>query len=297
MCNENSCCKASSLTSLKSILLIFTAINLLLCIIAVFIRAGTTKRYKDALILLDERNNNTSINSTFNKCSFGGLFNDELYCEVDGKRLYKPSDSVSFQSLFKNFPKVELIMDISRIIITIIFFLYIFFVLNKYRKYLNQNNTNNNSNSPQNQEKENFIFLLRISFIFLIILVCISSIFILIRAFTIGTNNDIGLYEEEYQNQFEKYTAINYIIDIVNIVLSSVGIGFILRMKKFLKEGPPQNNNRPIIIQPIQRPPIQRSPYPIQNINPPSTNYQINIHNVRVENIVSYNNGIHPIDE
>ena len=288
MCNENSCCRASSLTSLKSILIIFTAVNLLLCVIAVFIRAGTTKRYTDALILLDERNNDTSTNNTFNKCRFGGLFKDEMYCEVDGKFLFKPSDSVSYQGLFKNFPKVELIMDIGRIIITAIFSLYIYFVLNKYRIYLNQNNTNNNNNSFKKKEKEKFLFLLSNSLIFLVVLVCVSSIFILIRAFTISTNNDIGLYEEGNQNQFEEYTAINYIFDIVNIVLNSIGIGFILRMKIFLRGRTPQNNKPKVIIE--KPPPIQRNPYPLQTENPPSSNIQVNINNVIVDNNYVVNN-------
>ena len=127
MCKENCCCRASSLTSLKRILLVFIAVNLLLSVIAIFTRAGTTKRYTDAIKLLDERNNNTSTNTTFKKCKLGGLFKDEKYCEIDGKYLYKPSDSVSFQGLFKKFPIVELIMDIGRIVITAIFLIYIFY--------------------------------------------------------------------------------------------------------------------------------------------------------------------------
>ena len=119
----------------------------------------------------------------------------------------------------------------------------------------------------------------------------------MLRSFTIGTNNDIGLYEEGNQNSFESKIAINYIIDITEIVLYSIEICFGLRFKKLLSPRDNRNNN--------QLPPFPRNnyyqpnnphPYSIYR-NPPNqpnvfASYeQINI-NVG-HNII---NNVHPTD-
>ena len=59
-----------------------------------------------------------------------------------------------------------------------------------------------------------------------------SGLCILIRAFTIEANTNIGLYDDGSQNQFESHIAMNYIIDIANIVLCGIAICFVLRIKK-----------------------------------------------------------------
>ena len=76
--------------------------------------------------------------------------------------------------------------------------------------------------------------------------------YILIRAFTIGANNNIGLFVEGNQNQFEEHTAVNYIMEIIQIVLHSISIGFIFRIKIFV-------NARPL---PPPRPVVVKNPEP-----------------------------------
>ena len=87
MCNSNCCCKNSTLKELAHYLITFTAINMILCIIAIFIWAAKTERYKQALIYLDERNsiNSTFKNTTYKNCRYGGHFKDDIYCEIEGK--------------------------------------------------------------------------------------------------------------------------------------------------------------------------------------------------------------------
>ena len=128
-------------------------------------------------------------------------------------------------------------------------------------------------------------------------MIFICGLWILLRAFTIGTNNDIGLYEEGNQNSFEDKTAINYIFDITEIVLYSIEICFGLRFKKLLSPRDNRNNNRlPTLPKNNNYQTNNPYPYPIYR-NPPNqpnviASYeQINI-NIRHNNI----NTIHPID-
>ena len=59
MCNANCCCKDLNKDSLKKFSLAFILINVIISLIAVFIRAAKTKRYEYALELLEQRNNGT----------------------------------------------------------------------------------------------------------------------------------------------------------------------------------------------------------------------------------------------
>ena len=85
------------------------------------------------------------------------------------------------------------------------------------------------------------------------ILITVSGLCILIRAFAVGANDNIGLYEETSQNQFEENIAINYILDITIIILTSISICFVHRINVSLKKIKPQIVviNKPQPPQPI----------------------------------------------
>ena len=74
MCNTNCCCKDLNIESLKKFSLVFKLINVILSFIAVFIRAAKTKRYEQALVLLEQRNNGT-FNATLYNCYLDGFLN------------------------------------------------------------------------------------------------------------------------------------------------------------------------------------------------------------------------------
>ena len=57
MCKSNCCCRNTSKKGLIYYLMVFIILTFVLSFISIFIRAGNTKRYKQALILLEERNN------------------------------------------------------------------------------------------------------------------------------------------------------------------------------------------------------------------------------------------------
>lgn len=212
--------------------IIISFINFVLSFIAIFIRAAKTERYQQALIYLDQRNNSTFTNYTYINCQLSGFFKDDTYCEIDGRMLKKPEENVSYQSLFKNWEKIELIINILRTFITGIYLVFSCVVINKFNNYL----INTKSNDIREKEKYSNLWLLLI--IFLVFLIFTSGLFIFIRALALTANDHIGLYEDGRQNQFEEHTAINYIIDIINITLNSIAICFVLRIKRGLYRRP-----------------------------------------------------------
>ena len=106
------------------------------------------------------------------------------------------------------------------------------------------------------------------SLVYLIALIANSGIFILIRVFELTANMGIGLYEDGKQNEFEERIAINYIIDIFNIVLNSIVICFVLRINGSLNQDLATIQKK---VQPYgiiyQSPPYSNNNFNVQNIN------------------------------
>ena len=223
MCHADCCCSGETKSGLMNLLIAFTIINLILSVVAIFIRAAKTQRYDEALEYLEAINNGNLDSLDLNNCN-QNLFDDDIYCNIDGKTLKKPSQSVKNQGIFKNWNKIELSLNISRTVITIPFLAFLIYVINK-----------------RNMERFNLIT------IFVILLIVVSGLWIVIRALAISANQDIGLYEDGEQNAFEEKIAINYIFDIIEIVLYSIEICFIIRIKR---PAPPA----PIIVQPPPQP-------------------------------------------
>ena len=236
MCKSNCCCKNTSPRGLIQYLMVFIMITFVLSFISIFIRAGKTERYKQALIYLEERNNGT-FNESYINCRKGGyIFKDETYCEFNGVMLKKPDINVNYQSLFKKWKKIELIINVFRTVVTGIFCAYLFFIVNpKLNKYIELRKQKNNDEITN--ENSNFWIILIVC---LSILITISSLEILIRAFAISANYNIGLYEETSQDQFSENIAINYILDIIIIVLTSICICFVHRLNSSLKQIKPE---------------------------------------------------------
>ena len=223
MCHTDCCCREETKSGLMNLLIVFTFINLVLSFVAIFLRGAKTKRYAEALKYLEAINNGNLNSFDLNNCN-QDLFDDDIYCNVDGKRLKKPSDDIDHQSIFKNWNKIELALNISRAIITVPFLVFLFYVIRK-------------------RELE----LLNLVSIFVMLLVVISGIWIMIRAFAIEANDDIGLFEDGKQNAFEEKVIDTVILDIIQIVLYCIEICFIIRIKR---PAPPP----PIIVQPPPKP-------------------------------------------
>lgn len=246
MCNVYCCCRNLQNDGLIKLLLTFTFINLILSILAIFIRAAKTGRYEQALIYLEERNNGTFNNFVFDNCTLGGFFKDQYYCDIYGKRLSKPEEHVNYQFIFKNWGKIEIILNVSRLVITAIYSIFLYFVIKK----------RGNSVSLMNDEQQKSYFsLINYLIAFISFLIFVSSLCILIRAFSISANDDIGLYEDGNQNSFEEKIAINYIIDIIEIVLYGIEICFAVRLKTIFVVIEPPPPPPPTVIHVPKSPP------------------------------------------
>lgn len=232
MCHADCCCSGETKSGLMNLLIAFTIINLILSVVAIFIRAAKTQRYDEALEYLEAINNGNLDSLDLNNCN-QNLFDDDIYCNIDGKTLKKPSQSVKNQGIFKNWNKIELALNISRAIITVPFLVFLFYVIRK-------------------RELE----LLNLVSIFVMLLVVISGIWIMIRAFAIEANDDIGLFEEGKQNAFEEKVIDTVILDIIQIVLYCIEICFIIRIKR---PAPPP----PIIVQPPPQPEAVRAVFAV----------------------------------
>ena len=250
MCNVNCCCLDLKKDGLIRFLFLFTAINLLFSVIALFIRAADCDRYDEALNYLEIRNNGTFKKTLIQNCEKSESFlDDDYYCDVDGKKLKKPNDEVSYQKLFKNWNTAELIIDIARVILIVLYLLFLYFIIQKKSKKLSDGDTN-----QIEKYKEFLSYLL----VFIVSLLLINGLCIMIRAFALTANQDIGLYEDGTQNAFESRIAVNYIFDIIEIVLFAIKICFVLRLKRGI--------NQPRQVNVIVRPKVQQ-PQPIIHIN------------------------------
>ena len=296
MCNADCCCRDASASDLIKYLLVFVLVNLLLSFISIFIRAAQTERYDQALLYLDAINSGElDLNLAefgFNNCDRTGDFLDtNYYCEINGKRLKQPSESVSNQGLFKKWNKVELILSISRTAVTFIFLIFLFFVIKRKSEDLDINDETKVKNY------ENYLNYL---IVFTVVLIVISGLWILIRALALSCNINIGLYEDGEQNAFEDKIAVNYIMDIIQIVLYGIMICFIIRIRRglYLKPiPPPQIENRPVIV--VQQPPTIRPVFVVQRPQPPPQP-QIEIRHIQIERrkiiLGPMNSANHPLD-
>ena len=278
MCNVDCCCKNLSPDGLIKFLLTFTAINLILSIVSIFIRAANTGRYDQALEYLEARNNGTFVVVQYTDCKKSGFFKDEDYCKIEGEYLKKPSKDVNNQGLFKKWKTVEIILSILRTAITLVLLAMVYFVIK---------NRAENIAIMDEEQKEKYVGNLTYLLIFVAFMIFLSGLYILIRAFTISTNKQIGLYDDSEQNSFESNIAYNYIIDIIEIVLYGIEVCFIIRLKREIVTKYPT----PAIIQ------VPKSRDQIINVprqDPPQQ--EIMIQQVRVtQQIVNVQN-IHPLD-
>ena len=262
-CSLNCCCRNATTSQLSNYLFFFVSLIFLISLIAVFVRVGRTERYKEALQLLEEKNNNI-FNSKFPLSCFkassknGGknssLILRNLYgdrCELEGKILLPQDEKISLQTHFKNWKKTELALNLLR---TIIIGLYLFYIIFIKCKYLNNINNTIDDLQAHTNLSNHFIISTSLS----MILTYTSALFMLIRMFVFGTNTEIGLYEKN-STDFEDYMVYNYIADIADIVLAGICICFSIRIKQaynlyreqripHINQNPPfPNNNYPNI--------------------------------------------------
>ena len=234
MCFDT-CCKEKLV--LLRYLLIFALIALIMAVIAIFIRTAKTNRYEEALMYLEERNNGTFNFTVFTDCKKKN-FLSETFCNVDGKKLCKPNEEVSCESLFKNWNKAELGINISRAIISAIFLLFEYFVI--HRKIYDVNFLNE-------EMKNKYLKLLKYLSLYVGFLMLDNCVCLFIRAIIITANNNIGVYEEGSQNSFTNKMAVQICFDFCELLYLGFENIFIKMLKLLIKKeifiGPTTENN------------------------------------------------------
>ena len=288
MCNVYCCCRQEQINGLIRFSLIFTAINLILSFVAIFIRAAKTERYNTALIYLETINNGTFNHSALVDCKISGyIFKDAYYCRVGEVYLKKPANSITNQNLFKNWEKTELSINTTRTVITLIFLAFIYYILK---------NKGSNINIMNNDEKIKYSRYLYYTIFGTISMLIISALCILIRALALTCNMDIGLYDDTEQNAFESHIAYNYIFDITEIVLYAIEICFIVRIKRYVEKPHPQpvdasGSRGPAPVK-VLVPQVQLVPQPI-----PTQSIEVRqVREVRVIQQISSVEVQHPLD-
>ena len=218
----NSCKNRTLINNLFSNLIICIYIIFIFSLFSLFLRTGSTQRYKQALEFLNKRNKNNT-NSIFPKECLSTYENTKLknglnlrnlkeYCEVNGKQVLKQAKNINFQSLFKNWKKIEVNINVIRLMITSLYLIFLMIIKYKYR-------TNPTA----------YRFL--ISTIFAINLSIVSFSFLILRIFIIKTNDQIGLYYKEETTYFIVFIEINYLIDIIIGLLSIISAYLSIKLR------------------------------------------------------------------
>ena len=156
-----------------------------------------------------------------------------------------------------------------------------------------KNRAQNIANMDQEQ-KEKYLGNMTYLLIFVAFMIFLSGLYIIIRSFTISTNDQIGLYDDSEQNSFESNIAVNYIIDIIEIVLYGIEVCFIIRLKRGITAqfSTPVNNQ---VLPSINH--IRNVPQPSQNPYQMSRPQQIEVRQVRVTKQIVSIQRMHPLDD
>ena len=215
------CCPNAQPKILAILLLVFIFIIFVTSIIAACYRIGPNDRYKNALILLDKRNDGSIFKSFPHGC-FKGFTDEEKreiwpYSRID--RIDEEtacifdqpqSKEIYDQNLFKIWKGLELPLHIIRILITGAYFAYLLFILLKYL------NKSHNGTEPNFCTKYFMIIVLSM------ILILYSIMFLVLISNVVGTNQEIGLYKssgDDDYNDLENSYFVNIIISLVNICI------------------------------------------------------------------------------
>ena len=135
-CYLGSCCPNAKSKNLSNFLLVFIFIKFVVSLTSAIIRPSSTDRYKEALKLLYETNNKI-IYSKFPLSCFRIFYKEEKYhsiiynynngsCIVNNKEYEEQKEKIEYKSIFKNLKKIELSLNILRIMIIGFYFIDLF---------------------------------------------------------------------------------------------------------------------------------------------------------------------------
>lgn len=234
-------------------------INLILSVIAIFIRAAKTDRYTQALKYLEAINNrNIDLDIFgFNDCQKMVSYNDKYYCDSDGNKIKKPKEKVRFQNIYKKWNKIELALNISRAAVTLPILIFTIIALKKETKTL-----------------------LNLLITFIIFLLLVSGAWVIIRFLAAEADDDIALFEDGEVNNYVEKLAISACLDFFEIIFYGVELRFVMAKRGCscnsckcysLKRGPPPQPKKAVVAVRIKREVvvgvINTDNHPLDNFN------------------------------
>ena len=200
--------------ALNTSLFVLITISLILSFITTVNRAGKTSRYKQDLELLK------LYNEYFYDYNLRTLKEREYFYDDQGRKIIYPAEEISYVSLFKNWKKGELTVNLLRFILTLFHFL-----ISGYLLLMRSKNLDLLENSLQ---KATYLSIGSLSFS--IILLIFTIIIENLRALTLITDDEIGYYYENKITNFVNRSNWNIFLDTILIILFTICISFSYRL-------------------------------------------------------------------
>ena len=214
ICCLTCCCVRAPMKALNTSLFVLITISLILSFITTVNRAGKTSRYKQDLELLK------LYNEYFYDYNLRTLKEREYFYDDHGRKIICPEEEISYVSLFKNWKKGELTVNLLRFILTLFHFL-----ISGYLLLMRSKNLDLLENSLQ---KATYLSIGSLSFS--IILLIFTIIIEHLRAMTLITDDEIGYYDENKVTNFVNRSSRNIFTDTMLLIFFSICISFSYRL-------------------------------------------------------------------
>lgn len=247
------CCLNLTPKALIITLLVFSFIIFELSFDSILFRLASTERYKKALVYLNEKDNDNDL--SFPKFCYH-KFDDEFrniidfnsngyYCYIGPVSYLKQSKEIGSPSLYKNWKKTDIALNIIRILITFSCFVFLLLVLLKYFNII--------KDSKNESKKNKYLYIYFLTTLILSIFIFVYSlIYIILRAQVNNTDYDIGLYTT-ITAQIDEWTSVlmaGHSLDGSLIVISIVFFCLSILLKRAMnRDISQQQPNGPIIVQ------------------------------------------------
>ena len=214
ICCLTCCCARAPMKTLNISLFVLITISLIFSFITTLNRAGKTSRYKEDLELL-------KLDKEYFYCLNLRTLNERRYFYDDnGRKIICPEEEISNISLFKNWKKGELTVNLLRFILTLFHFL-----ISGYLLLMRSKNLDLLENSLQ---RATYLSIGSLSFS--IILLIFTIIIEYLRSLTIITDDEIGYYYENKITNFVNRSSRNIFTDTMLLIFFSICISFSYRL-------------------------------------------------------------------
>ena len=202
ICCLTCCCVRAPMKALNTSLFVLITISLIFSFITSVNRAGKTSRYKEDLELLKLDK------GTFYCLNLRTLNERRYFYDDNGRKIVWPEEEINYVSLFKNWKKGELTVNLLRFILTLFHFLISGYLLLMRTK---------NLDLPENSlQRATYLSIGSLSFS--IILLIFTIIIEYLRSLTMITDDEIGYYDVNKITNFVNRTIWNTFLDTILII-------------------------------------------------------------------------------